>query len=357
MVTINEVAKKAGVSIATVSNVLNGRADKMSKETFSRVQTAIEGLGYQPSRAAQQLKTGCSQLLGLLVPSIGNPSYAVLAREIEIFARERHGYRLIVGNTYRDPDQERAFLDDLGSHGVRGVIVISSGPGRGQFDEAIRRGMVALSFDMRAPADVDVAMDYVSVDNAAAARLAVEHLAAHGHRVLAFVRPAGETVSRSEKQMGFLAGTAEAGLRGLVIQGDMETGYADAQLAELGQSLAQQVAAHPEHPTGILTINDMMALGLMTGLREQGLSVPDHVSVIGMDALPLTAYVFPPLTSVGQPISEMARLTVDRIIGRIGNPSLGPQEFRFPPTLVPRASVASPPEGVRLLQRALGATV
>ena len=84
MVTINEVAKKAGVSIATVSNVLNGRADKMSKETFSRVQTAIEGLGYQPSRAAQQLKTGCSQLLGLLVPSIGNPSYAVLAREIQV---------------------------------------------------------------------------------------------------------------------------------------------------------------------------------------------------------------------------------------------------------------------------------
>ncbi len=150
MVTINEVAKKAGVSTATVSNVLNRRTDRMSKETLLRVEAAVLDLGYRPNRAAQQLKTGNSHLLGLLVPSIGNPSYAVLAREIESFAQEDHGYRLIVGNTYRDPNQEQAFVDDLGSHVVRGVILVSSGTQNGQFEAAIRGGLVAVSFDSQA---------------------------------------------------------------------------------------------------------------------------------------------------------------------------------------------------------------
>ena len=348
MVTIKEIAKKAEVSIATVSNVLNGRTDRMSKETLSRVETAVVDLGYRPNRAAQQLKTGHSQLLGLLVPSIGNPSYAVLAREIETFAQEQYGYRLIVGNTYRDPNEERVFLDDLGSHGVRGVIIVASGTRNDQFEEAIRRGLVAVSFDTRAPTDINPVMDHVTVDNVAAARLAVEHLAAYGHRVVAFLKPSSQTQSRIEKQSGFLATAADAGIRGIVIEGEPASVHADAELAELGQSLAQRVIDHPDRPTGVLTVNDIMALGVMAGLRDQGLSIPDDISVIGMDALPLTAYAAPPLTSVKQPLVEMARLMVRRVIIRNTSPGVRPEEFRFTPTLVIRASVARSPRSAQV---------
>ena len=137
MSTIADVARKAGVSVSTISNVLNGRVDRMSAETLMRVEAAITALDYRPNRAAQQLKTGQTPMFGLLVPSIANPMYGMIAREIETAAQERHGHRVMLGNTYRNKEKESGFFDDLLAHGVRGVVVISSLVDERHFEAAV----------------------------------------------------------------------------------------------------------------------------------------------------------------------------------------------------------------------------
>jgi DNA-binding LacI/PurR family transcriptional regulator len=185
MSTIADVARQAGVSVSTISNVLNGRVERMSRETLERVQAAIAALDYRPNRAARQLKTGQTPMLGLLVPSIANPMYGYIAREVETSAQERFGHRVVLGNTYRNKDKETGFFEDLLAHGVRGVIVISSLVDERHFESAVQRGLVMVSYDRRATPGAASAIDHVSVDNFEAARLAASHLIGLGHQRLA----------------------------------------------------------------------------------------------------------------------------------------------------------------------------
>lgn len=344
MSTINDVARLAKVSISTVSNVLNGRTGQMGRETLARVEHAVAELGYRPNRAARQLKTGQTMMIGLLVPSLGNPSYGMIAREIEAVSWQRHGYRVIVGNTYRDPKHERAFLDDMASQGVRGVIIISSLADESHIEAPIKRGLVAVSYDSHTRRDVPPILDYVSADNAAGTRMAVEHLVASGHRTIAFLTPEIWTFSRAEKRKGFLDAVAKAGVHGIVIEGAVASSYADEEMAELGQSLAVPLARHPDRPTAAIAINDMMAIGLIAGLKDQGLALPDGLSIVGMDGISLGAFISPPLTTVRLPLPEMANTMVDRIMLRLKQPETAPAEFRFVPSMLIRGSVASPPD-------------
>src|SRR6185437_8380145 len=126
MANIRDVARHAGVSVSTVSNVLNGRVDQMRKDTLARIELAMAALQYQPNRAAQQLKTGQVKMLGLLVPSIVNPSFAALVREIELAAKQNYGYQVLLGDTHRQQEEEIRFLDDLLALGIRGVVVAST---------------------------------------------------------------------------------------------------------------------------------------------------------------------------------------------------------------------------------------
>jgi len=343
--TIADVARHAGVSVSTISNVLNGRLDRMRHETLQRVEAAIAALDYRPNRAARQLKTGRTPMLGLLVPSIANPMYGHIAREIETVALEHHGHRVVLGNTYRNRDKETGFFDDLLAHGVRGVIVISSLVDEAHFDSAVQRGLVMVSYDRRATPGAAAAIDHVSVDNAEAARLATAHLIAHGHHRLAFVTAAGRTTSRSEKVRGFHAAAEAAGRRdeAQVIEGPTSSEYGDSEMADVGRQLAARIAADAQRPTGVVAVNDMLAFGLLAGLREAGLSVPGDVSVVGMDGLFLSALTSPGLTTVRLPVPAMAQTIVERVIGRMGDPGIAPGEFLFQPELVERESVAAPP--------------
>lgn len=347
MSKIHEVASRAGVSASTVSNVLNGRKDRMASETLARVEAAIAELRYRPNTTARQLKTGHTPLLGLLVPSIANPMYGAIAREIETQAQERHGFRIMIGNTYRDKDKEARFFDDLMAHGVRGVVIISSLVDEQHFESAGERGLVVVSYDRRATPGVNSGIDHVSVDNFEAARLATAHLLAHGHRRLAFVTASGITMSRREKINGFMAAAASAGLAAgaEVVEGTPLNEYGDAVMSELGRIEAAKIAARTKarRPTALLAVNDMMALGLMAGLREAGLSVPGDVSVVGMDNVFLSALVNPALTTVHLPVPEMANTIVERLMLRLTDADAPTGEFMFQPSLVSRESVARPP--------------
>ncbi|NMM03246.1 LacI family DNA-binding transcriptional regulator [Paraburkholderia sp. RP-4-7] len=357
MSTIQDVARHAAVSVSTVSNVLNGRTDRMRQETLARVEAAITALQFRPNTLARQLKTGQTPLLGLLVPSIANPMYGYIAREVETFAQEQYGYRVLIGNTYRDQDKEAAFFEDLLAHGVRRVIVISSLADERHLERAVQRGMVVVSYDRRATPGELSDVDHVTPDNFEAAGLATRYLIAHGHTRLAFATVAGMTMSRSDKIKGFLAAAGDAGLRehARVLDGGPLNEYGDAVLSEVGRALAQQMVNDPEPPTGIVAVNDLMALGLMAGLREAGLRVPEDMSIVGMDGLFLSAISNPALTTVQLPVTEMARAMVERAMSRQSGQESNASELVFTPThLIERESVAPPPGRVRTRAHATG---
>ena len=345
MSTIHDVAKHAAVSASTVSNVLNGRTGQMRQETLERVRAAIAELQYGPSTVARQLKTGHSTFIGLLVPSIANPMYGYIAREIEQFAQERHGYRVLICNAYRDKEKETSFFEDLLAHGVRRVIVISSLADERHLELAAERGMTVVSYDRRAVPGDRPGVDHITIDSVAAARMATRHLIAHGHKRLAFVTMSGMTMSRKDKIEGFWSAVDEAGLRASsrVFDAGPLHEYGDSIIGEASTALARQLAGDPQPPTGIVAVNDLMALGLMAGLREAGLHVPRDVSVVGMDGLFLSAMSNPTLTTVRFPVSTMAAAMVERVIGRGDASRAESSETIFTDIkLVERESVAAP---------------
>jgi DNA-binding LacI/PurR family transcriptional regulator len=344
--TIQDVARHAAVSVSTVSNVLNGRGDRMRPATLARVRAAIAALGFTPNKLAQQLKTGQTPLLGLLVPSLANPMYSFIAREIEAVAQERFGLRLLMGSTYRDPAKEAAFFDDLLAHGVRRVIVISSLVDERHFESAAARGMAIVSYDRRAVPGRSARVGHVAPDNHEAARQATQHLIDHGHQGLAFATVSGLTLSRSDKIAGFHAAADAAGLlaKAHLLDGGPLNEYGDSVIAEVGRTIGLKVASTADRPTGIVALNDLMAIGLMAGLREGGLRVPDDVSVIGIDGLFLSALSNPALTTVELPIRAMALAMVERVMAPPGLLADDTSEKMFAPAgLAVRGSVASPP--------------
>ena len=342
MSTIQDVARRAGVSASTVSNVLNGRGDRMGAETLARVQAAIEALAFRPSRAARQLKTGHTPMIGLLVPSIANPVYGYIAREIEAAAQALHGYRVVLGNTYRNVQKEAGFLNDLLDHGVRGVVVVSSLADETHFEAAVKRGMSVVSYDRRATGAADSRIDHVLPDNFEAARLATAYLIEQGHTRLVFATASGETMSRREKINGFFAAAEHAGLRraARVIHAKTLTDYGDSEMADVGRQLAARLAGTRQRSTAVVAVNDMLAIGLLAGFHDAGLAVPEEISIVGMDDMLLSSFVTPQLTCVHTPFPEIARTIVERVMARMADPRLPSAEFVFPPTLVVRQSVA-----------------
>ncbi|WP_375216259.1 LacI family DNA-binding transcriptional regulator [Raoultella sp. C349492] len=347
MANIRDVAKHAGVSVSTVSNVLNGRTDQMRVETLARIQHSMQALNYLPNRVAQQLKTGQAKMIGLLVPSIVNPSFASLVREVDLAAKKRF-YRVLIGNTYRQIEEEEAFIADMFAHGVRGIIVAACDIEKPHFAQAAAQGMMMVNYDSRMPTGVEsggLALDSVSMDNIEAGRMAAEHLIARGCRRLIFTTVAGMTSSRAHKIEGFLSAVRRHGLfyDGMIVEEKTMAAYGDTEMTELGRSLAKKICQQSQRPDGVVAINDALGIGLMAGLHEAGISVPGEISIIGIDNIPLSGLVYPGLTSIMPPLAEMAEVMVERLIERIENPTLSPAEFLFPPALVRRQSVREAP--------------
>lgn len=208
MVDIRDVAKHAGVSVSTVSNVLNGRIDQMRKETLKRIEESIKVLKYHPNKLAQQLKTGHVKMLGILVPSIMNPNFAALVNNIESIAKEKYGYQVLLANTSRQDKQEKLFLNDLLSFGVKGVIVVSSSIEKKHFINAINKGMVMVNYDgltsEEAHNNKKILIDSISMDNFQAGKLAADFLLQQGCKNIVFATIKGNITSRNNKILGFL---------------------------------------------------------------------------------------------------------------------------------------------------------
>lgn len=318
-VTIHDVARLARVSPSTVSNMLNGRMDRMRPGTSERIQVAIEHLGYTPSHIARQLRTGNAAIIGLIVPSVANPFWGAFARAVEETALS-HGYHVLLGNSERNLDREQSYAEDMWAHGIRGIIFGSSPLSLTHLLSLVKRGLRIVAFDRQTQREDRLDIDSISIDNVLGARLATEHLLMLGHRRIGFLSGPIRTVSRIDRLEGYRAALADAGIRAdphLIWEGASESTFGDIEGAQLGRVGARELLSREDPPTALVAINDMYALGAYAGVRDIGLRVPDHVSIVGFDNLVLAEIADPPLTSVQQPLPDMTRIAVERLISRL----------------------------------------
>ena len=337
--TIDDVARHAGVSISTVSNVLNGRESRMRTETLARVQQAIAELGFRPNQSARRLKTGHMPMIGLLVPSIANPFFGSLVRWVEEAAIAR-GYGVLLCNTQRSADRELEYAQAFMAQGVKCVILGSSLQAQQHLAPLIEGGLAAVSFD-RTAQHAPLPMDYVSLDNHRAGAMAAEHLLALGHRKLVYVSAPVRSVSRVARLDGAREACARAGVKLETHVSDVTVAQAEMEMAEIGRAAAHALKKQRGKATGFVAMNDMVAIGLMAGLRDAGRQVPDDVSVVGIDDLFLGQYISPTLSTVRQPMQAMATAAVERVLARLKAIDEPPHELVFMPELVVRESTAA----------------
>lgn len=343
---ISDVASLARTSVSTVSNLLNGRPGRMRPETVRRVEEAIERLGYKPNWAARQLKTGFLPVIGLLVPSVANPFHGAMARAVEVAAQAR-GFQVVLGNSLRDASRERQYAEDFFDFGIRGIIAGSSPFDLGHFTELILRGLSIVAFDLiTGPDGSELAMDSVSMNNHVAGYLATKHLTDLGHRRIGYISGATPTVSRADRLEGYRQALQEAGIPiapELIAAGDGAAGYDDTHAAEHGRAAAHDLLRLPDPPTGLIALNDMHAVGACAAVRDQKGSIPEDVSVVGIDDIALASLLYPPLTTVHQPIDRLSEAAVKLLTQRLGGDrATAAQHIVLDPHLVIRGSTAPP---------------
>ncbi|MCM0018666.1 MAG: LacI family transcriptional regulator [Tagaea sp.] len=333
---IREVARRAGVSIATVSIALSGKRP-VSAETRRQVREAAQAVGYAPNAIASSLRSGRSKLVGLIVSDIANPYFAELARAIETEAAES-GYAVIVCNSNEDPKREAELLEVLRVQRVAAVLFAPAGAG-GDYAKSlsVRHAAPRVAIDRHVEG---LACDQVGLDNHAAARLAALHLIGLGHRRIAYVGDRPGLSTSDDRFEGFRRALADAGIpleASLCRRGDFrgETAYA----------AARPLLAGPRPPTAIAAANNVLALGAMQTLGDLGLRCPSDVSVIGIDDFPWSNALHPRLTTVAQPIAEIGaaavRFALDRLDGATGA-RRKPRRIALAPRLIVRDSCAPP---------------
>lgn len=301
-----DVAKEAGVSLTTVSHAISG-ARPVSKDVRDRVHGAMELLGYVPSRAARNLATGTSHVIGLLVPDIGNSFFAELVKGAERAAIDR-GYNVILGNTDFDHARDVLYLEAIRSRAIDGLIY-TAGSHMTTSDISGALGDVPLVLVDEEVAGVDAPL--VISDNERGGELVAEHLLAQGHREALVIGAAPGLVSGELRLKGFLESWQRGGGRAHVTEGGF-TSEGGQRALEANRGL---IADGPV--TAVFAANDVMALAVIELLQEWGLSVPQDVSVVGFDGIAAARYVSPGLTTVAQAAGTLGRTAVQLLIEQL----------------------------------------
>lgn len=346
-VTIQDVAAAANVSPSTVSNFLNGRLQRMVPATRDRIEATITSLGYRPNPAARQLRTGRTQTIGLIVPSVANPFWGAFAHQLEVAALAA-GRSVLLCNTERDAEREQRYVEELYQNGVRGIVLCSSLPSLDHLSDILDRGLQLVTFDRLAQPDDPPSVVSVGIDNVAGGFTATSHLIDLGHRRLSYISGSRRSVNRTGRYRGFCTALESAGLDVDTMPNWPTLGtvpYGDVEPADMGRRAVHELfSTVQEPPTGIVALNDMTALGVCRGLRDLGLTVGEQVSVVGFDDIILADLYDPPLTTIRQPIAEMAKLAVTAAVSRAGGDvEEAGRSVLFRPELIIRASTAAPP--------------
>ena len=330
MSTLKDVAKEAGVSVATVSRYLNDTAN-LTGPTRASVKRAVEALGFRPNRVARRLRIsgGRALLIGLVVPDLRNPFFADVARGVETTA-QRWGSAVIVGHSDESEALERMYLELLGSESVDGIVLPTVQQGDLTLGDLTPAGIPVVCVDRRPGT---VAVDTVVSDNEAGARAATEHLLRLGHERIGFVEGRPTISTSRERLVGYRQALAAAGVavdEALVRVGDSR------QCG--GRDRAGALLDLDRPPTALVVGNNLMTLGALEAVSERGLCIPDDVAIVGYDDMPWATAFNPPLTCVSQPGFEMGQRAAELLMRRIEHPDAAPELVVLQPRLVVRAS-------------------
>lgn len=299
---MRDVAERAGVSPATVSRVLNENP-KVAETHRRQVLQAIEELGYRRNRVASNLRRQQVQMIGVVMSDIENPHFTQMVRAVEDAAYQR-GYRVIVCNSDEDPVKQQSYLEMLAAERVAGAIVTPTDAGAREIGQLIDVGAHVVAFDRVVE---DPRADAVLVDNAAGARLATSHLIESGHTRIGFVGGPARIQTGAERLAGYLDVTAAAGLEPHVAEADFRvTG---------GRRATSQLIR--EGATALLVANNLMAVGALQAINASGLRVSADIALIGIDDPPWAELTDPPLTTLAQPVREMADRAVQLLLERL----------------------------------------
>lgn len=331
--TVRDVARAAGVSPATVSNVLTGRRN-VDPAIRARVTDAVAALGYRPDRVASILRSAARSVVGAVVPELTNPFFAGLVERLE---REAHaaGKRLLVAASGGDPAEEEREVAALVAWRPAGVLVVPCDARFAARAVLERDGVPFVVVDR--PLLEGAPVDTVAVDNEAAAREGARRVIEVGHRRVLVVASSLAVSNMRERVAGVRS--IAAGLKGIELR-EVEAGFAVDEAARL---VAAELARRPP-PTAVFALNNILTLGTLKALGQLGLELPKDLSLLGFDDYDWMEVFRPPLSAVRQPVAELAQTAWQLLARRLAAGAVDPRHVRLPCELAWRGSVAPPPD-------------
>ncbi|MCY9658695.1 LacI family DNA-binding transcriptional regulator [Paenibacillus chondroitinus] len=330
--TIYDVAREAGVSIAAVSQVINGKG-KISEERRNEIFLVMERLNYRPSVIAAALTGKKTYTLGLLVPDISNPFFAEIAHAVEDQGHKL-GYSIVICSTHNEDERIERYLTLLQQKSVDGMII-----GTGMDNLELLSPLVDKSIPIVSIAR-EMASPYVQtvhVGDFEGGKLAAQHLLELGHTRIAVLAEHLKVSSSRERIRGFREALAGAGLE--LPEASVKSGGYD--LLRDGKRQTMELLQQEGRPSALFCCNDLLAIGALQAAKALGLRVPEDVSIVGFDDTILASVTDPPLTTIAQPIEAMGKLAVDLVIAQLANKADAKPEQVLKPELVVRKSTGA----------------
>lgn len=316
MSNIREVARRAGVSVATVSRSLS-HPQKVSPQTIARVKKAIDEVNYRPNMLARNFRSARSFSIVVLVPDISNPFFSDVIRCIEAHAQKR-GYAVLLGDTQDDDEREKAYIRMVETRLADGIIQL-----RPQSANYASSSVMGLPYINVCGTECTTGA-CIRVDNAEATRQMVNHLVSLKHKRIALITGLKGNPHTIDRLKGYKQGLHEAGIdfdKRLVAEGEFSIWS--------GVNAANQLCSLAELPTAIVCMNDQMAIGAIQALKSRNIRVPEDISITGFDDIDYARYCDPPLTTISQPRDDMAQIAVDYLLKRIEGDEAEPVDTHF----------------------------
>jgi len=323
-VSMQDVARLAGVSNATVSRVLNNQ-QYVRQPTRERVRAAIQQLDYRPSRVARSLRVNRSRIIGLLISDIQNPFFTALARAVDDVAF-RHQYTIFLCNSDENTDKEALYLDLMVAENVAGIIITPSRETHSPCQKLIEFGLPMVAVDRRL---LDVDIDTVVIDNIGGAYQLVTNMIADGHRDIAAIVGSQTITTGRERYEGYLKALANHGLAPRP-----ELVFTVAPTESSGYQSALRLLQRSDRPTAIFTGNNLLTVGTLRALYELNLRVGEDIALGTFDEMSLMTLLLPDLNVVAQPTYEIGSVATEMLLKRIANPGSPTQQVVLKPTLL-----------------------
>jgi DNA-binding LacI/PurR family transcriptional regulator len=327
-VRIEEVARRAGVSIATVSRVL---ADKphVSPGVRQRVLAAVTALDYRPNRVARTLRAQQSKIIGLIISDIQNPFFTAIVRAVEDIARQ-YEFLVVLCNSDEDPDKEAGYVDWMLADNIAGIILSPTGEESVVHVRLKDARIPVVAIDRRLPA---MSVDTVLCENQQTTQRLITHLIEHGHTRIGAVIGSPNVSTGAERRAGYLCALLEHQLPVLP-----ELLYTGIPKEDSGYKLTKQLLALPAPPTALFAGNNLLTMGALRAIHETGWVIPDDVALVAFDEMDWMFVMKPPLTVVAQPTYEMGRQAIELLLKRIADFDRPVTEILLQPTIYFRGS-------------------